>query len=183
MSDKKKHCLKAIAVFVMLALAVTGLCLLCDWLFDERVKEESFQNVITELTDEEETIILDTVLIEKDCADLLAAYIPIVPHGDNAAKEYVFVVESEERFARYLEKFNLSDESEKAEDISIGDNVFSCRKVYTLEGVSDFHLYEYGQGYWLIKQGEYIRTDDKQTVENISYKYAFKRIYGFEKPV
>ncbi len=181
MSDKKKRCLKVTVAIAILAFLITGLCFLCNWLFNERVKEETFQNVITEFTEEEKTAILDTVLIGKDTADLLAAYIPIGDGCKETIKEYAFQVTDKDEFAKYLEKFAISEDAEKAEDISFGDSVLACRNVYVFTDSSFLMLYEYGQNYWLIKQGSYIKDSDKETVEGISFKYAFKKTYGFDK--
>lgn len=181
MTDKKKRCLKVTVAVVILVLIVTGLAFLCNYLFNERVKEESFQNVITEFTEEEKTAILDTVLIGKDTADLLAAYIPIGSGCKETIKEYAFEVTDTEKFSEYLSKFKVYEDAEKAEDISFGDSVLSCKNVYVFTESDSLTLYEYGQNYWLIKQGICIKDSDKKTVEAISFKYAFKKIYGFEK--
>ncbi len=179
MSDKKKRCLKVTVAIAILALLITGLAFLCNWLFNERVKEETFQNVITEFTEEEKTAILDTVLIEKDTADLLAAYIPIGDGCKETIKEYAFEVTDAEKFSEYLNKFIVDEDAEKAGDMSFGDSVLACRNVYVFTDSNFLMLYEYGQNYWLIKQGSYIMDSDKEAVEGISFKYAFKKIYGF----
>ena len=178
MTEKKKRCLKVTVAVVVLVLIITGLAFLCNYLFNERVKEETFLNVITEFTEEEKTAILDTVLIEKDTADLLAAYIPIGNDCKETIKEYAFQVIDKEKFSHYLEKFQLDENAYKEEDIIFGDDVLACKNVYVSSENSDRILYEYGQNYWLIKFGIYA-DDDKKTVEDISFKQAFKKIYGF----
>jgi hypothetical protein len=177
MPEKKKHYLKIAAIFVVSALLVSGLCLLGWWLFDIRVKEISCENLITELSENEQKSLFDTVLLDDECAKLVAAYIPIDEGKEYSIKEYAVEVTDKIKFSEYLSRFTLEEEAEKSNDISFGDSVLSCKNVYS-DSNGYIALYEYGQNYWLIKQGNYISDTHRQIAEEISYKYAFKKLYG-----
>ncbi len=138
----------------------------------------SFDNLITELDEQEKKNICDTILLDSECAELIAVYIPIDEGKEYSIKEYVFEVKDNQKFSEYLSRFSLIEEVTKPGDVSFGDIVLSCRNVYASEEGYDMALYEYGQNYWIVKQGYYISDTYRKTAENISFKYAFKKLYG-----
>lgn len=172
---------RAAVVFIVIFLILLAATLI-NYLFNIRVRAESVNYSFTEFSENEEKYIFSMLYLPSDGNQLLCAYIPF--GDDEIHNEFAFISNEDEMFLSlkntYYEEY---EEENMPADISFGDELKSCEAAYryrTLGGIyKDISLYDYGDGCYFVKQGDYALKDDRRKIESIGFRLTFKQLYGF----